>query len=260
VKPYGIKKLGRLMHTFCSLDRNKDLAQLMGMARFQLKLLASQPEYFIFSIPKKDGSLRMIENPARQLKKVQRKLNDYLQAVYWHLRTDAAFGFLVVARNDPSPRHIVTNAEKHLGCQWLLNMDFEDFFHQVSDSMVQQVFQNPPFGFDDGLSGLLAKICCHNGRLPMGAPTSPVLSNFACLALDEDLLALARERQWGFTRYADDLSFSGRTEITLADVQSVRDIANRHGFVFNKEKIRACWGFRFREKNCHFFDETRRKI
>lgn len=238
MKPIGIKKLGRLSLRFCSVKRKKDLAELLGMARFQLEFLASQPEYFVFTIPKKDGTFRTVENPARQLKKVQRKLNEYLQAVYWHLRTDAAHGFLVVARNDPSPRHIVTNAERHLGCQWLLNIDFEDFFHHVSEAEVSAIFQKEPFHFKEALSDLLAKLACHRGRLPMGAPTSPVLSNLACIPLDRELLEFSKGEHWTFTRYADDLSFSGQSEISMGDAESIRGITEQHGFPFNNEKIK----------------------
>lgn len=237
MKPISKKKLLRLHHAFCAMSQEEDLAALLGTERFKLQLLAARPEYTVLQIPKKDGSMRHLENPIKPLKKVQRQLNDCLQAVYWHLRTDAAYGFLVVPRNDPSPRHIITNAQQHLGCQWMLNLDFEDFFHRVTEAMVLELFQRPPFEFSEALAVLLGKLTCSHGRLPMGAPTSPVLSNLASIGLDHDLMAHAADKGWRYTRYADDLSFSSKAEpISEADIEPIRLLAAKHQFPFNEEK------------------------
>jgi RNA-directed DNA polymerase len=82
------------------------------------------------------------------------------------------------------------------------------------------------------------RLCVYKGRLPMGAPTSPILSNFAARLMDIDLLALARSRQWTYTRYADDMTFSSKTEITAADIQLLRDYYVAHGFEANEKKTK----------------------
>ncbi|MCB9298291.1 MAG: RNA-directed DNA polymerase [Lewinellaceae bacterium] len=221
---------------FLSSGTLEGLALSLGKASLKLLALAEQPSYNEFRIPKKSGGMRRIEDPTPELKKAQRKLNDYLQAVYHFQRTDAAYGFLANPVDDPSPRHILSNARVHMGCRWLLNVDAKDFFHMVSEERVKQVFQSGPFHFEEPIAGLLASLCCYKGRLPMGAPTSPILSNFASVPMDHALMELARKYDWKYTRYADDMTFSAQEEITEAHFAEVGAIIRSHGFLLNPEK------------------------
>jgi len=229
----GMKKR---MERFLACDSLERLALLLGKTALNLLALAESPMYDEFQIPKKNGGMRHIEDPVPQLKRVQRKLNDYLQATYHFHRTDAAYGFITNAKDETEPRHILSNAMVHLGCQWLLNVDAKDFFHSVSEERVQQIFQVEPFHFDEGIAYLLASLCCYKGRLPMGAPTSPALSNFASIPMDQELLQLAELQNWKYTRYADDMSFSAQTEITEAHVQAIERIVGANGFRLNPAK------------------------
>ncbi len=63
-------------------------------------------------------------------------------------------------------------------------------------------------GIDDRVAEIIARLCCYNGHLPQGAPTSPVLSNMICFRLDTELLQIAKEARAIYTRYADDVTFS----------------------------------------------------
>lgn len=221
---------------FLSSGSLEELALYLGKASLKLLALAGQPSYNEFRIPKKSGGMRRIEDPTPELKKVQRKLNDYLQAVYHFQRTDAAYGFLTNPVDDPAPRHILSNARVHLGCRWLLNVDARDFFHTVSEERVKQVFLSGPFHFKEPIAELLAGLCCYKERLPMGAPTSPILSNFASMPMDHALMELAAKYKWKYTRYADDMTFSSREEITEAHFAEVEAIIKSHGFLLNPEK------------------------
>jgi len=182
--------------------------------------------------------MRRIEDPIPPLKKVQRKLNDYLQATYHFHRTDAAYGFITNPVDDASPRHILANAQAHMGCQWLLNVDAKDFFHTVTHERVQQIFQSPPFKFNEPIAKVLAALCSYKGRLPMGAPTSPAMSNFASLEMDYQLEALASKNGWQYTRYADDMSFSSQTAITEEHFLAINQIVEAQGFRLNPKKMK----------------------
>jgi len=72
----------------------------------------------------------------------------------------------------------------------------------------------------------------------MGAPTSPVLSNFACIELDTELVALCRNMGLTYTRYADDLSFSGVNDISPEDKELIEDTIKAHRFIINPDKVR----------------------
>jgi len=189
----------------------KDLAAVLRHTPAQLASMAEKGAYSVFSVPKRNGDLRLIEDPAPALKAVQRALNERLQAVYYFERSEAAYGFVLNPADDPDPRHIVTHAERHDGCRWLLNIDLDDFFHQIDETEVQVAMQQPPFQCGDEVAGLIAKLTTFKGRLPMGAPTSPALSNIVFREEDRSLLSRSRDKGWLYTRYADDLTFSSRS-------------------------------------------------
>lgn len=125
----------------------------------------------------------------------------------------------------------VLAAEEHCGCEWLLKIDVEDFFHSVTEGRVSAVFYR--LGYSRLLAFELARLttmpigsphltrqptlrwpaipyyqCGYEGVLPQGAPTSPMLSNLVMRDLDDRLIALAAQHGLRYTRYADDLIFS----------------------------------------------------
>lgn len=231
----GIQNRGK---RFLAARQLENMARLLGKPALQLMTLADQPQYSEFSIPKKSGGRRWIEDPVPALKKVQRKLNDYLQGVYYLHRTDSAYGFVTNPVDDPSPRHILSNAQVHMGCEWLLNIDVKDFFHCITEERVLQLFTTEPFRYAKGLGQLLSQLCSHKGRLPMGAPTSPILSNLVCIDLDHELEQYAQSQQLKYTRYADDISFSGKVEINKTHLQEIENSLAQNAFHLNINKIR----------------------
>ena len=204
-----------------------------------LERMAMQPRYKVFHLPKSDdGDLRLIEDPGPVLKKFQNQLNYFLQSVYYFEKSYAGYGFVVNPVTDADRRNILTNARKHIGKPWLMQLDLRDFFHFVTRQKVEEVFASGPLFLKDDVCELLAANTTYMGRLPMGAPTSPVLSNLACRELDEQLYELAQAKLWTFTRYADDFSFSAARPFTRDDMQAVRDIIAAQGFEVNESKTR----------------------
>lgn len=222
---------------FCHLNSVTALSHVLKTDKRKLMLTARQPKYKTFRVPKKDGGERLIETPDASVKKMLGLLNRYLQSVYLLEKTTAAYGFITGVKNDDDRRNVVTNAKKHLGKAYLLNIDLKDFFHAISKTQVMQIFQERPFRFKPELAELLASLCTYQERLPMGTPTSPVLSNFACRSLDRALLAFASDMIWTYTRYADDMSFSSSKLIAAEKVHSVRQIIEKEGFRVNERKV-----------------------
>lgn len=214
-----------------------DLCRLLKTDRRKLMLMAGQPRYKSFSVPKKGGGERHIETPSPGLKRVQAQLNRFLQSVYYFEKSRASFGFIVGVKNDDDRRNVVTNARKHLGRDYLLNIDIKDFFHAVRKKQILQIFENGPFHFRHDLPGILTKLTTYKGRLPMGTPTSPVLSNFACRSLDEKLVDFAASQNWVYTRYADDMSFSSKQPITEAQANAVKEVIQAANFKVNERKV-----------------------
>lgn len=200
-------QLRLLADRFEALESPRDLAVLLKKDESALYKLAESPEYHEFHIPKPGGERRFIQNPAPNLKALQSDINRYMQASYHFIRPASAHGFLVSPQDESQPRNIYTNALTHTRGHWFLNIDLSNFFHTVTTSHVNAVFQHT-FGFSNATAKLLTQLCCFKGRLPMGAPSSPVVSNWVFYFLDRLFEGLAHEREGVYTRYADDLTFS----------------------------------------------------
>lgn len=167
---------------------------------------------------KRTGSHRLIEAPKPMLKAIQRKL---LREILDHVPMHTACQGFVVGRS------IRTNAMPHVGQRVVVKLDLENFYSTVGHSRVVAIFRSLGYSREAAiwLAGLttssipanldvpdnnLALLNVYRGRhLPQGAPTSPALANLSAFSLDLRLAGLARTFQAQYTRYADDLTFSG---------------------------------------------------
>ncbi len=204
-------------------------------------------------IPKRAGPPRLIEEPKPRLKAIQRKiLAEILDRVPTH---PAAHGFV-------RERSCVTAAAAHAGEATVLTVDLKNFFLKTRVSRVHALFHT--LGYPEqtarALTGLVTTAAplavfrrlpdrdrhswetqkTFSARhLPQGAPTSPALANLAAFALDTRIAGLARRFGVTYTRYADDLAFSGgsglqaRADVFLA---SVSEIATDEGYALNPMK------------------------
>ena len=132
-------------------------------------------------------------------------------------------------------RSIVTNARGHIGKARILTMDIQDFFPSIKEEQVREVFQSA--GYSLSAAERLTEICCFQGKLPQGAPSSPYLANLFCRELDEELGEIARKYELIYTRYADDMTFSGDKELEFL-IPLVEDMLRKYGFSINEEKTR----------------------
>ena len=105
-------------------------------------------------------------------------------------------------------RSIVTNASRHLHREIILNFDLEDFFPSIHFGRVKGLFEGKPYLLSPTVALALARICCYQGVLPIGAPTSPIVANMICAQMDSQLKRIAIDCGSTYTRYADDITFS----------------------------------------------------
>jgi hypothetical protein len=148
-----------------------------------------------------------------------------------------AYGFIVRPADELRPRNIYFNALAHNKGEWFLNVDMKDFFHTVTKTHIFDLFRYT-FMFPPDLAKLLTQLCTCGGRLPMGAPTSPVLSNFACISMDYQLECLAETAAATYTRYADDITFSFQATLPDNFLTDVRVPILKAGFTVNEKKVR----------------------
>jgi RNA-directed DNA polymerase len=178
----------------------RHLSHVTGASTTVLGLIVRDPSAFYsrFILRKRGGGSREIDAPTPELKRVQQWINRFIaQRLSTH---EAAHGFR-------PGRSIGTNAALHAGAEAILAMDIRDFFGSVPRSAVFRLFRQA--GYSRSIAALLARFVTVDGRLPQGAPTSPALANSAARRLDARLSALAGRRGATYSRYADDLAFSG---------------------------------------------------
>ena len=228
---------------FLGLRNVPDLAKILNTDTHALFSVASNPQYRRFQINKKSGGVREITVPNDSLGSVQKWLNFFLQSVYSSDILSPVHGFVRSSEKYRKAagccRSIISNAAMHLQKKYVLNIDLADFFSSVSASRVKHIFTNYPFYFDLDLATCLALICTYEKKLPTGSPTSPMLSNFACLSLDRHLFQLAADHQLTYTRYADDISFSSQNLISDLVIEKIKSVIVASKFQINGKKWRV---------------------
>lgn len=231
-----------LISQFRQLRTFTDIARLLEVTPAQLRHYTRRADnYKSFDLSRKGGGKRTISTPVTPLKIIQQKLNQVLQPVYGG--RSPCHGFT-------RKRSIITNAERHLNRSFVLNFDLANFFPSIHFGRVKGLFERKPYNLPESVAVTLAQICCHNGALPVGAPTSPVVANMLCAQMDSQLKKLAIECGCIYTRYADDITFSvahGRfpPPITYRDTngkcvigEGVAQIVAANKFVINASKTR----------------------
>ncbi len=203
--------------------------------------------YFWHLHPKRAGGVRLIEAPKPVLKSLQRRiLHDLLARVPVH---EAAFGFV-------QGRNCLQSAQRHCGEELVISFDLRDFFPSVPAARIHALFRclgyphataraltnlttlsTPPRILDRLPAGTRALYQARH--LPQGAPTSPMLANLCAFRLDRRLAGLARRLEAHYSRYADDLTFSGDAEVARAILKTVPEIVPGEGFSLNPAKTRV---------------------
>lgn len=202
--------------------------------------------YHRYDIPKKTGGQRHISAPKAKLGRAQRwVLETILEKV---APSSHAHGFV----RDHS---VVTNARPHVKRRTVVNLDLKDFFPTITFRRAKGLFG--ALGYGEHVATVLALLCTepprvvveHDERrthvaigervLPQGACTSPALTNLLCRRLDLRLAGVARRRGLTYTRYADDLTFSGDDVDARVLLAVVRRVIAAEGFTVHPDKTRV---------------------
>lgn len=202
------------------------LAKLIGVCDLELNKMISNPSFFYrtFTIPKRRGGKRTISSPYPSLLMCQKW-------IYENILKCVEPYFCAHAYRDK--KSIITNSELHLNKQAILKIDLEDFFHSIPINWVINFFSK--LGYSNNVSYSLASICCLDDCLPQGASSSPALTNILLRNLDKRLYKLSKAYKLTYTRYADDLTFSG-DYIPHKLIEIVTQIVKDFGLKVNKNK------------------------
>jgi len=238
-----------------------DLARWLDVSLTQLDWLAdlkrvdiNQAEkykhYHYHSLTKRRGGIRIIESPKTILKEVQRHIHiNLLSKVSPH---HSAHGF----RKNHS---CLSHAKNHTHQQYLFTFDLDNYFHSIDWFCVYKVFTK--LGYNNEIANYLSALCTHKfigdksllialnseqrkkikqRHLAQGAPTSPALSNLVMTKLDKRLDGLAKSLQLNYSRYADDLAFSGNKHRDWRFLEPlIASICLEEGFKLNHRKSKT---------------------
>lgn len=187
-------------------DLVKYLSSSTGLSDADVeRIIARAPRsYKFYKIDKRTRGKRLISQPAREVKALQRALVKYLATLPIH---ESATAY-------KKGKSILDNAEPHSDSGPIKKYDFKDFFHSIrardweAYCKEKAIFENP----ND--VALTARLMFHITpgssilRLAMGAPSSPWLSNVLMHDFDKRLADELAKARIIYTRYADDLTFS----------------------------------------------------
>lgn len=239
----GDKSVEKNALRLLSLISISDVSKMLGTSIPELYSQLNYPKYKTFSVAKKNGGERIIHAPEENLMKLQSKLNDSLQNYYQIIRPKEVNGFVINSRRTKKVCNIVENAKVHVKQKYVLNIDLRDFFPSIKAYRVKDLFLSEHFKFNTPIANALALLVTYNGALPIGAPTSPVLSNFICLEMDYEFSSFCNQHKINYSRYADDLTFSSNNEFSNEIVSNLKGIISKNGFVINfkKKRLQSKW-------------------
>jgi hypothetical protein len=228
---------------FLSVKNPLELCKLLHLDVNEIYQIYN-PSYESFTIIKK-GKDRKINSPCYSLRFTQKRLLLYLGCVYknFYLKEDAnysnpSYAYIPSTANLNNNRNILTNAKNHIGKKIVVNIDLENFFPSISEIKVLELFTNYPFHFNEELALFITKIVTFENTLPVGASTSPIISNFVANSLDEELKNIS---YLTYTRYSDDLTFSSshyNKQEFHSLIKLIKSVIENHGFKLNKNKFK----------------------
>ncbi|MBI2746624.1 MAG: RNA-directed DNA polymerase [Burkholderiales bacterium] len=174
-------------------------------------ILTAPKRYKEHHIKKRSGGLRLIAQPTKELKFVQRLL---ISNELSHLKVSEAAAAYVKERS------IKEHAEKHAGNRYLLKLDFKDFFPSITkDAINRLLIQQTDLSADERYIACQLLLRSPKKeetlRLSIGAPSSPFISNCVMYEFDEKLLGYCQANGITYSRYADDIALSTQNPRTL---------------------------------------------
>jgi RNA-directed DNA polymerase len=220
-------------------NSHEQLALALGVSYEELIALAGAEAVSLYRqhrIPKRSahrrGEFRIVYEPlTEQLKylhkSIGRRLALFVTMADPSFPHDSSYGYR-------RRKSIIDNALPHCGAKLLFKTDIENFFPSVTQQRVKGLLLKQ--GVRETNADLLSRVYCVAGHLTLGLSGSPLLANLACHDLDKRLADLCGQQETKYSRYADDLSFSGDKLPGVAEIES---LVEAEGFKLSATKSRT---------------------
>ncbi|MFG4001367.1 reverse transcriptase domain-containing protein [Flavobacterium aquidurense] len=202
------------------------LSGLVGYNISYIKRAVKFQKYFYreFEIEKRNGKKRTLYEPLPSLKEIQLWI---LNEILYKLKVSR------YAKAYVPKRSIKEHTIYHTDEPFVLTLDIKKFFNSIKFEYVESLFRN--IGYSEKMSNLFTKLCFRDNELPQGAPTSPYISNLILKEFDSAVSNYCMGNKIKFTRYADDLAFSGN--LNAEEIEKlVKDELSKIGLELNDDK------------------------
>lgn len=199
--------------------------------------------YHSFTIEQRNGKSRRIDQPINQTKYIHDKIRDLFTENYKAKR--CVHGYV-------KGKSIISNAKPHVGKRLVINIDLNDFFGSIHFGRVQGLLLSHGFDASPEVARVLSTILTCESNLPQGSSASPIISNYICRRLDNEMISLAKNHGAIYTRYADDMTISVSQHAVSPSIivfdadqkeflvgYKIQSIIHENGFTINYKKFRA---------------------
>ncbi len=180
--------------------------------------------YRTFTIPK-GKKKRVIQAPKVSLKIIQKWFGFHLAKVITF--NSCVHGFI-------SGKSAASAAAVHCNAEWVYSLDIEDFFPSIPFDKIEKALIK--IGYSAHAANIITKLCTYNGVLPQGSPASPILSNLIFRTEDKFLEKIALENGFNYTRYADDIVFSGKNKCPKKIRTEIKNFLTKKGWNISEKK------------------------
>lgn len=204
-------------------------SKLVGIELEYLYGVANAPSkyYRKNTVRKKKHGKRILYEPLPLLKETQKWINrNILEKLESSVYTKAY----------KKGSSIKANARFHKRKKIVVTLDIQDYFGSIKYISVLKFFRD--LGYYKNVAVLLANLCCLKGALPQGTPTSPALSNLLTISLDKRLYGVAKQFEARYTRYSDDITFSGDEINPNKIIGFTKRILESEGYQLNQRKVK----------------------
>ena len=212
-----------------AISNTAQVAVLLKVSPGEINHLLSRLDKQYFRRPRRkpDGTKRILFVPSDPLKLLQRKIYDHILS---------RVPLLSCVLGGVRGRSPTENAAMHTNKAVLFKMDVAQCFPSIGPRRVTAIFQALGFGVE--ATGLLTKLTTWRNEIPQGAPTSNALANLALSRVDWRIMKLQEEYTFDYSRWVDDLTFSGSERI-LSFRRLFQRIIESEGFNVKPDKTRT---------------------
>jgi RNA-directed DNA polymerase len=192
-----------------------NFADALGISRAYIDSVVNLSDDDKYTDPKKiafkkDGKKRVVKCPSSRVRKIQSRINTriFKDLIQW---PEFIYGSIPNSDNGEIEikKDYITCASRHCEARSLLKMDISDFFSNVHEHFVYDLFKRL-FYYDDELCSYLVSLCCYKGRLVQGALTSSYIASLILWDVESELVKRLNRLQLVYTRLVDDITVSSK--------------------------------------------------